>query len=238
MMNKKTRLRMVAILSVMLLIPSLATAFGNITVSSVPSGATVIIDGVTIGATTPATIEMVISGSHYISLKLSGYQDYAQNVIVSDNMTSMVSVTMTALQTTTPQITNGSIKVESDPSNAAIFLNTDYQGRTPLTVYNLTPGTYRVLVQKIGYQDWSGRISVTAGVRKDVYAALDIEATDTTFVTTLPPVTTVKTTMISPTSTAKVPTPWPSSSTPASGSSTNLLAIAGVFVVVFVQTRK
>jgi hypothetical protein len=237
MMNKKTRLQVVMILSMMLLIPSLATAFGNITVSSVPSGATVIIDGVTIGATTPATIEMVSSGSHYISLKLSGYQDYAQNIIVSDNTTSMVSVTMTALQSTSQPITNGSINVESDPSNAAIFLNTEYQGRTPLTVYNLAPGTYRVLVQKIGYYDWSDRISVTAGVRKDVYAALDIEATDTPVVTTVSSTTTAKTTTISRTSTAKVPTPWPSS-TPASASSMSVLAIAGVAGVGFVLARK
>ncbi len=106
------------------------------------------------------------SGSHYVSLRLSGYQDYTGNVIVTDNATSTVSVTLTALQTTTPQITNGSIRIDSDPSNAAIFLNTEHQGRTPLTVYNLTPGTYRILLQKTGYHDWSDRFSVSVPVCK------------------------------------------------------------------------
>ena len=138
--------------------------------------------------------------------------------------------------TTTAQITNGSIKVESNPSNAAVFLNTEYQGKTPLTLYNITHGTYRVLVQKIGYQDWSERISVTSGSRTDVYATLQAEATDTTIVTTIPTATTVKTT-ISKTSTAKVPTPWPSG-TPTPSSSMSVLAIIGAVGLGLVVLRK
>ena len=216
---------MVTILIMVLTIPSIATALGNISIISVPSGATIIMDGLSIGATTPAIIESMSSGSHYVSLRLSGYQDYTGNVIVSDNATSSVSVILTALQTTTQQITNGSIRIDSDPSNAAIFLNTEYQGRTPLTIYNLTPGMYRILLQKIGYQDWSDRISVPAGVQKDVYATLDVEVTDTNAMTTTPPPTTVKTTP-SRTSTVKVPTPWPGGS-PTPSSPTSIILIIG-----------
>ena len=169
------------VLTTILLIPSLAAATGNITVSSVPSGATILVDGISTGTTTPTTIRRCHSGIplHFITT-LTGYQDYSQSVIVNDNATSTVSVTLIATATTTAQVTNGSIKVESNPSNAAVFLNTEYQGKTPLTLYNITHGTYRVLVQKIGYQDWSERISVTSGARTDVYATLQAEATDTT----------------------------------------------------------
>jgi hypothetical protein len=218
-----------------LLIPSLAAATGNITVSSDPSGATVLIDSIGTGATTPTTIESVSSGTHYILLRLTGYQDYTQNVIVNDNTTSTVSVTLTAVTTTTQQITNGSINIESTPSNAAVFLNAEYQGKTPLTIYNITHGTYRVLVQKIGYQDWSERITVTSGVQTEVYATLDNEVTDTTAATPLPTATTVKTT-VSRTSTVKVPTPWPSG-TPTPASPLNPLAVIGAigfgFIVIY-----
>jgi hypothetical protein len=158
---------------------------------------------------------------------MTGYQDYTRSVIVYDNATSTVSATLIAATTTTAEIPNGSIKVESNPSNAAVFLNTEYQGKTPLTLYNITHGMHRVLVQKIGYQDWSERVSVTAGSRTDVYATLQDEATDTTISTTITTATTVKTT-VSRTSTVKVPTPWPSStSTPASP-----MSVAAIFGAV------
>jgi len=224
------------VVTTLLLIPSSAVAAGSITVSSDPAGATVIIDNITIGSTTPTTIEGVSSGIHYVSLRRTGYQDHTQIVTVNNNVTSTVSVTLVAIVTTSPEITNGSIKVESNPSNAAVFLNTEYQGKTPLTLYNITHGTYRVLVQKIGYQDWSERISVATGVRTDVYAPLQAEMADTTIATTGTTATTVRTT-ISKTSTAKVPTPWPSDAqTPASPMS--VLALIGAVGVGLVVLRK
>jgi len=235
-MNKKMWLLAYMVLTMVLAFSSAASAIGNITVSSVPAGATILVDGISTGTTTPAIIESVSSGSHYVLLRLTGYQDYTQNVIITDNATSTVSVTLIATEATTQQITNGSIKVESNPSNAAVFLNTEYQGKTPLTLYNITHGTYRVLVQKIGYLDWSDRISVTSGTRTDVYATLQVEATDTTIVTAIPTATTVKPT-ISKTSTVKVPTPWPSA-TPTPSSSMSSLAIIGAVGFGFVVLRK
>jgi len=230
------RLLVCMVLTIILLIPSLASGTGNITVSSVPSGATILIDGISTGTTTPTTIRGVTSGSHYILLQLTGYQDYSQNVIVNDNATSTVSITLIATATTTAQVTNGSIQVESNPSNAAVFLNTEYQGKTPLTLYNITHGTYRVLVQKIGYQDWSDRISITSGARTDVYATLQAEATDTTIITTIATAITVKTT-VAKTSTAKVPTPWPGG-TPTPASSLSAMAIIGAVCFGLVVLRK
>lgn len=214
------------VLTTILLIPALAAAYGNITISSIPSGATVLVDSVSTGAITPTIIESVNSGTHYILLRLTGYKDYTQSVTVYDNATSMVSATLIAAATTTAEITNGSIKVESNPSNAAVFLNTEYQGKTPLTLYNITHGTHRVLVQKIGYQDWSERVSVTSGSRTDVYATLQAETTDTTISTTITTTSTTVKTTVSRTSTAKVPTPWPSS-TPAPSSPLSIFAIIG-----------
>ena len=150
--------------------------------------------------------------------------------------TSTISIALVAATTTTPEIVNGSIEVESDPSNAAVFLNTEYQGKTPLTIYNITHGTYRVLIQKTGYQDWSDRISVTSGVRTDVYASLEVEETDTTIITTYPTATTVKTT-IAKTSTATVPTPWPSG-TPTPASSMGVLVIIGAVGFGLIVFRK
>lgn len=83
---------------VLLLLPVAVSAVGNISVSSVPSGAAILLDGISTGSVTQGTIENVPVGSHTILLQKSGYQDVSQiNVAVSDNATSFVSLTMTAV---------------------------------------------------------------------------------------------------------------------------------------------
>jgi hypothetical protein len=224
------------LLSVTLLLPVAVSAVGNISASSTPSGALVYLDGTSTGTTTPAKIESVTSASHIVLLRLTGYQDYTQSVIVSDNATSTVSATLIVTTTaTTEAIINGSIYVESNPSNAAVFLNTEYKGKTPITLNNITRGYYRVVVQKTGYQDWSNRISVSLGTRTDVYATLSPEVLDTTFVTAIPTATILKITATIK-STAKVPTPWPSPS--ATTTPIEIVVIPGAVVLAYVVMRK
>jgi hypothetical protein len=297
---KKT-LFMLFLLSLILFLPVSVSAVGNISVSSLPTGAAVLLDGINTGTTTPTIIESVTSGSHIVLLRFTGYQDYTRSVTVSDNATSTVSATLTAstpspnsiyinsnpagatvyinnnLQGQTPltigsvpngnyqiiiqyagysdwsqnitlsnnvqtvnatltpiSTTNGSVSVESDPSNAAVFLNTEYKGKTPITL-NISHGTYRVVIQKTGYLDWSNRISVTAGTRTDVYAQLSVDVTDTTIVTTIPKTTVIKTT-ITKKSTANPITPWPTD-TP-NESPIEIMVILGAIGIGFIVLRK
>jgi hypothetical protein len=128
---------------------------------------------------------------------------------------------------------NGSIYIESNPSAASAFVRSDYKGKTPLTVYNLSPGTYTLRVQKSGYDDWTDRIEVTSGNRTYVYARLILSESGTTAVTTATTVTR-QTTRIS---TVKVPTPWPTAS-PAPESSLDVLAVIGAAGLTLVMLRK
>jgi len=402
-----------------LLLPVAVSAVGNISVNSVPTGATIILDGITQGATTNTIVENVASGSHTILLQKSGYQDYSQTVNVNDNQTSTVSqslvvttssptissitpttavnngwqtidivgtgfsgsavtltqtgqstvtgattatadtattlsrnfnlngiaagtwnlvilntdggtvtgtftvnsataATVTAISPTsgivnttvsttitgtgfvptsakirlyrsgnyiggsvnsggtTTQLTgtfdlnqatpgtydvcvlpdgvetskicsptftissasalNGTIYVKSSPTSSKVFLSSNYQGYTPLTLDNITPGTYTVLVQRAGYNSYSESVQVTAGNTSYVTASLVLSPEETTVTTTVPTttVTTVKTTAKS---TAKVPTPWPSA-TPTPASPVSVLAILGAVGVGYVVLRK
>ena len=288
------------LLLVTLLLPVAASAVGNVSVSSLPTGAAVLLDGITTGTTTPTIIESVSSGSHIVLLRFTGYQDYTRSVTVSDNATSTIFATLTSspspnslyinsnpasatvyinnsLQGKTPltigsvpngnyqiliqytgysdwsqnitvnnnvqtvnatlttiSTTNGSIALESDPSSAAVFLNTEYKGKTPLTL-NISHGIYRVVIQKTGYLDWSNRISVTAGTRTDVYAQLSVDVTDTTIVTTIPKTTVIKTTTTKK-STANPITPWPTD--PPKESPIEITVILGAIGIGFIVLRK
>jgi hypothetical protein len=131
---------------------------------------------------------------------------------------------------------NGTIYIKSTPTSSKVFLGSTYQGYTPLTLDNITPGTYTVLVQRAGYNSYSESVKVTAGNTSYVTASLVLSPEETTVTTTVPTttITTVKTTAKS---TAKLPTPWPSA-TPTPASPVSILAILGAVGVGFVVMRK
>ncbi len=133
---------------------------------------------------------------------------------------------------------NGTISFSTNPSGAGAYLNSVYQGKTPITISNVTPGTsYRILYQKSGYNDWSSTFTVTAGSTTDAYARLTAITTEaTTAPTTIP--TTIRpvvTTMKKPTT--KTVTPW-LSSTPPTQSPVDLVVILGAIGLGLIMLRK
>ena len=73
------------------------SAYGNISVTSVPAGATIYLNGTSTGQVTPSTVESVPVGSNTLLIRLTGYQDYSTPVIVIAGTTSAVSQTLTAI---------------------------------------------------------------------------------------------------------------------------------------------
>lgn len=135
----------------------------------------------------------------------------------------------------TSSAANGSIYVKSSPSISKIFLNNVYQGYTPLTLDNIVPSTYTVMIRSAGYNDYSESVKVTAGNTSYVTASLQLTPDETT-VTTVPK-TTVSTVKTTKKSTAKTPTPWPTS-TPTQSSSISILAILGIIGAGVIVLRK
>jgi hypothetical protein len=187
----------------------------SLPVSSTPGGATIYLDNGNIGIT-PFTIPSVSYGSHTLTLKLTGYQDLTLTLPVNSttpdvnvNLTSVVAAT-----TTIPATTNGSVFIEINPPTARIYMNSTYKGAAPLYIYNLTPGTYDVLIQMGGYTDKNDQFIVTPNNQTHYY--LYMSALTTTNVQTqttepTPEPTTVATTVKTPKKTpSKSVTSWPS----------------------------
>ncbi len=129
---------------------------GNIQVTSSPSGATVTLDR-SQSATTPYTFTYVPVGSHEVSVYLSGYQTFYTNVNVNMGQTAYINAVLT------PTVTTGTLRVDSNPSGAAVYVDSIYRGVTSTIVGNLVPGTHSVRLSKAGYQDWTGTVSISAG---------------------------------------------------------------------------
>lgn len=68
----------------------------------------------------------------------------------------------------------GYLIIRSKPEQANIYIDGDYKGKTPKTLL-LPVGTYRVVLSKSGYLDWTERIRIERGERQYIYADLDRE---------------------------------------------------------------
>jgi hypothetical protein len=126
----------------------------------------------------------------------------------SPNTTMTTNVTTTVI-TTTPERIGGSVYFETDPPGATIWLETLEVGTSALTYYSEKTGTFNVRIQKKGYEDYTGTVTVNEG-KRTVFEAVLKQVTYDITETTAPviPVTTVTTLRKS---TITLPTPWPSS---------------------------
>lgn len=75
-------------------------------------------------------------------------------------------------QTTVPPVQNGAIYAQSSPAGAAIYMNGNFQGYSPITLPNLPPGTYSMKASLSGYSPDTQLINVYAGQTASYYPSL------------------------------------------------------------------
>jgi len=64
-----------------------APGYGSLSITTIPAGALVYVDGVMMGVT-PATIPMLTEGTHSVTLIMDGYQDLKTTITINDGTTS------------------------------------------------------------------------------------------------------------------------------------------------------
>jgi hypothetical protein len=183
-----------------------------------------------IPGTITSTSTTTIAGSFDLSQRTPG--DY-QVCVMNSGMDAVCGLTFTI--TSPNSVANGTITVGSSPSGATVYLGAVKKGTTPLTLYDIVPGTYFIRMQKTDYADYTKEFTVTAGNKTEVYGYLSTAATYTTTPTTVP-VTYTTVTTVKTTKKTTVPTPWPSATTPASPVSP--LLIIGAVGLGFVILRR
>jgi hypothetical protein len=150
---------------------------GSIVICSTPPGAYVYLDGKYEGVAQPGcgtVINDVAPGTHTLKMTLTGYEDYVDTVQVNSGQTTHVSVTLTQ-----EGVQTGSIKVESSPAGASVYVDDAVKGITPVTVTDVEPGTRKVTLTLEGYQEWSTSVTVSAGGISSVSATLNPVPTPT-----------------------------------------------------------
>ncbi|OPX70314.1 MAG: PEGA domain protein [Methanoregulaceae archaeon PtaB.Bin009] len=144
---------------------------GTIQVKSTPGGADVYVDGIFRGSTA-TTVGNLAAGSHFVLLKMVGYQDWSGIVTVRPNQVTILDI---SLQVQTGMKT-GFIHIESTPSGASVFVDGVYQGVTqagnPLDLTGIAPGEHVLTLKLENYQDYTTRVLVQAGKTASVRATL------------------------------------------------------------------
>lgn len=142
---------------------------GSVTVTSVPNGASVMLDDRYEG-TTPVIVTEVLPGNHTISLTYPGYAPYNQSLSVGSAET--VAVNANLVMSTTPAITTGSLTVITDPAGARVSIDGDVKGMSPATIPGLSAGPHTLLLKLDDYYDLSTTVNVTAGQNQNYTTGL------------------------------------------------------------------
>ena len=137
------------IAAVMLAASSLAadTVQTRVNITSQPSGATVIIDGMDRG-TTPVTLFDLAPGRHHLKYRLAGYVERDRFFNTQDAQGTYLE------KNEVLEEERGLLLLKTDPEGCDIQIDGVSVGRTPRLITHLpVKGTYNVRLRKTGYQD-------------------------------------------------------------------------------------
>jgi hypothetical protein len=136
---------------------------GSVYVSSIPSNATITLDGVQKGLT-DRLLTNITPGTHTLKLTKAGYQSTTVQIEVAAGERKVLApITLTPGNVS---VTTGSVYVASVPSNATIYLDGAQKGTTNKLVANIPAGTHNLTLTRAGYQPTSIWVDIVAGVTK------------------------------------------------------------------------
>ncbi|MCD6546764.1 MAG: PEGA domain-containing protein [Thermotogae bacterium] len=140
---------------------SLKTARATVRFESMPTGASIYVDGSYKGHT-PKDVE-VSPGIHGYEIKKSGYQTKVGTFSVNAGDYKVITINLTS--------NKGVVVFESVPSNAKVYVNGSYKGRTPETE-TLNAGTYSYKITLDGYLPAEGNFTLLPGETKNISVTL------------------------------------------------------------------
>ncbi len=151
---------------------------GAVTITSNPSGATVYIDNNPVG-TTPLNNHSLVVGSYSLKLVLAEHEDADQRLEVTEGITEQ-SFTLS------PIVKTGAVTITSNPSGAAVYIDNNPVGTTPLNNHSLVVGNYSLKLVLAEHEDADQRLEVTEGITEQSFTLSPIVKTGAVTITSNP----------------------------------------------------
>ena len=140
-------------------------------------------------ATPISTITVTKSGYASWSGSPSRMPSQGEHIAVYATINPLTTIP-TTIPPTIPPVSTGAIYAQSSPAGAAIYMNGNFYGYSPLTVPNLGPGTYSMKASLSGYTPDITLVNVYAGQTSPYYPTLQQSPqprqTGSVYVTTSP----------------------------------------------------
>lgn len=131
---------------------SLEPAWAEYSFSSTPAGATLQVDGRDLGQT-PLKVKLE-EGLRSLSIKAEGYKEFAQDfAVVAQESLEIPSISLVPA--------DGVIDLQSSPENAAVILNGEYRGVTPIRVSVAPNQPQSLQVYKAGFKLYQKDLSLS-----------------------------------------------------------------------------
>jgi formylglycine-generating enzyme required for sulfatase activity len=131
----------------------LQPAWADVELDSLPTGATVELDGKVIG-TTPLVSE-ILQGQRQLDLSLSGYKTFHLDVSIEAG--SQVQMEPVSLEPN-----DGKLVLDSSPTGATVSIDGKFHGSTPLTVALSSGVTHKLRLSEPGYLTMEQSIKLQA----------------------------------------------------------------------------
>jgi len=127
---------------------------GTLDITSNPSGAEVLVNGISRGQT-PCRIDRIPGGNVSIAIKANGFQTHTREVSLAAGEVQKIEVQLKPLP--------GTLRVVSIPDGARVYIDDEFKGETPFDLANAKPSTYRVRVEKSGYDPVARNVTLEKG---------------------------------------------------------------------------
>ena len=127
---------------------------GTVVCKTEPPGATVTVNGVDRGVT-PVTLSHIPKGLATIKLKLAGYHEETREVRATPGDSQTLAINLKALP--------ARLKVVSTPEQARVFLDNDYQGKTPISISSVAAGKHEIRLELSGFAPVTRSVTLTRG---------------------------------------------------------------------------
>lgn len=120
---------------------------------------------------------MLLPGDHEISVRQSGYSDFAQKITVEPGQAQIVRVTMQKDQAVTWPTVTSTLKLDVQPKRAAVFLDDGFVGHAgefggAFHSMVMSPGKHRIKVELPGYQTFETEVNLLVGQKSEVKTEL------------------------------------------------------------------
>lgn len=119
----------------------------------------------------------LLPGQHQVVVRQSGYQDFAQTVVVEPGDKKLISVSMhLAPRAEVPEIT-ATLKLKVKPERAAVFLDEKFVGHAgdfggAFRSMKISPGKHRIRVELPGYRTFDTEVNLLADQESEIKTEL------------------------------------------------------------------